>query len=348
MKTKLLFILLLFSAIVANSQTRQPFSNIGKKVKVVTLTNGKYDEFFDENPLQRVGSSVINIKTKKITKVELSQGEIDELENAQASRFLSVDPLMKSYPMLTPYQYASNTPIQAIDLDGLEKYVVTYWYTNKKGEGKVQIDRVLNSKGEQQNMEIVFNDGTKNDQSSVALVLQNAVSIQGKKEDVINRNYLATDEAMLIRKGITSVKNGPIREEITNKDNQLVASGKEYDSDYKLVTSRGYFSGIKTSAWDVSDAVEIINNQVKSLLAGNPNADNNGMIITLASNKLNKGQLENVKKQLANKYNSAEIQILTPENFKANPNAKKTMAFSSSVTTTEKKETPKSSSNGKD
>ena len=35
-------------------------------------------------------------------------------------RFLSVDPLTKSYPMLTPYQYASNRPIDGIDLDGME------------------------------------------------------------------------------------------------------------------------------------------------------------------------------------------------------------------------------------
>lgn len=35
-------------------------------------------------------------------------------------KFLSVDPLTKSYPELTPYQFASNTPIAAIDLDGLE------------------------------------------------------------------------------------------------------------------------------------------------------------------------------------------------------------------------------------
>jgi RHS repeat-associated protein len=35
-------------------------------------------------------------------------------------RFKSVDPLMKSYPMLTPYQYASNRPIDGIDLDGME------------------------------------------------------------------------------------------------------------------------------------------------------------------------------------------------------------------------------------
>ena len=39
--------------------------------------------------------------------------------------FLSVDPLTRSYPMLTPYQFASNTPIQAIDLDGLEALKVT-------------------------------------------------------------------------------------------------------------------------------------------------------------------------------------------------------------------------------
>jgi RHS repeat-associated protein len=45
--------------------------------------------------------------------------------DARIGKFLSVDPLTKSYPMLTPYQFASNTPIQAIDLDGLEARKVT-------------------------------------------------------------------------------------------------------------------------------------------------------------------------------------------------------------------------------
>ncbi|MCW3074361.1 MAG: cell well associated RhsD protein [Flaviaesturariibacter sp.] len=35
-------------------------------------------------------------------------------------KFLSVDPLTKKFPFLTPYQFASNTPIQSIDLDGAE------------------------------------------------------------------------------------------------------------------------------------------------------------------------------------------------------------------------------------
>jgi RHS repeat-associated protein len=41
-------------------------------------------------------------------------------------RFVSVDPLAAKFVMLTPYQYASNTPIFAWDLDGLE--AVPYYY----------------------------------------------------------------------------------------------------------------------------------------------------------------------------------------------------------------------------
>ncbi len=40
--------------------------------------------------------------------------------NPSIGRFLSVDPLTRSYAELTPYQFASNTPIWAVDLDGLE------------------------------------------------------------------------------------------------------------------------------------------------------------------------------------------------------------------------------------
>ena len=35
-------------------------------------------------------------------------------------RFMSVDPLAGEYPFYTPYQYAGNKPIIAIDLDGME------------------------------------------------------------------------------------------------------------------------------------------------------------------------------------------------------------------------------------
>jgi RHS repeat-associated protein len=43
-------------------------------------------------------------------------------QDTRTGRFNSVDPLTKKYPELTPYQFASNRPIQCKDLDGLEAY----------------------------------------------------------------------------------------------------------------------------------------------------------------------------------------------------------------------------------
>jgi RHS repeat-associated protein len=51
--------------------------------------------------------------------------------NPRLGKFLSVDPLTRSYPELTPYQFASNTPVQAIDLDGLEMYHYTLVFDEK-------------------------------------------------------------------------------------------------------------------------------------------------------------------------------------------------------------------------
>ena len=55
--------------------------------------------------------------------------------DARIAKFLSVDPMTKKYPELTPYQFASNTPIMAIDLDGLEKYFAANGdYLGKNGK----------------------------------------------------------------------------------------------------------------------------------------------------------------------------------------------------------------------
>jgi RHS repeat-associated protein len=56
-------------------------------------------------------------------------------------RFLSVDPLTTSYPMLTPYQYASNSPIANIDVDGLEKFHYTFSF-NKEGTPQIKLSSV--------------------------------------------------------------------------------------------------------------------------------------------------------------------------------------------------------------
>jgi RHS repeat-associated protein len=48
--------------------------------------------------------------------------------NPSLGRFLSVDPLTKSYPWYTPYQFAGNKPIWAVDLDGEEEFIKTDFF----------------------------------------------------------------------------------------------------------------------------------------------------------------------------------------------------------------------------
>lgn len=47
-------------------------------------------------------------------------------------RFLSLDPLSESYPWYTPYQFAGNTPIMAVDLEGGEPQPYLAWENNVK------------------------------------------------------------------------------------------------------------------------------------------------------------------------------------------------------------------------
>ena len=54
----------------------------------------------------------------------------------QICRFISVDKLASTFPWWTPYQYAGNTPVWAIDLDGLEPLFSTSDFYNALRQGE--------------------------------------------------------------------------------------------------------------------------------------------------------------------------------------------------------------------
>ncbi|MEZ4843593.1 MAG: RHS repeat-associated core domain-containing protein [Bacteroidia bacterium] len=72
------------------------------------------------------------------------KGECNSIEFAfriydcRLGKFLSIDPLFSSYPFYTPYQFAANQPIHAVDLEGLEsssdKSPTTATHTVESGE----------------------------------------------------------------------------------------------------------------------------------------------------------------------------------------------------------------------
>lgn len=60
----------------------------------------------------------------KVNDIYIESGSFEDygmrMYDTRICRFISVDPLKMNYPELTTYQFASNTPIGARDLDGLE------------------------------------------------------------------------------------------------------------------------------------------------------------------------------------------------------------------------------------
>jgi RHS repeat-associated protein len=53
----------------------------------------------------------------------------------RVGRFLSVDPLTKMYPFYTPFQFAGNSPILSLDIDGMEPKVNTNKTVTDAGHG---------------------------------------------------------------------------------------------------------------------------------------------------------------------------------------------------------------------
>jgi hypothetical protein len=52
------------------------------------------------------------------------------ISDARLGRFLSVDPIFKDYPWNSPFAFAENDVIRAVDLEGLEKYFINQRYNS--------------------------------------------------------------------------------------------------------------------------------------------------------------------------------------------------------------------------
>jgi RHS repeat-associated protein len=59
------------------------------------------------------------------------------MHDPRVGRFFAVDPLNDKYPSNSPYSFSENDVIRAIELEGLEKYIITKSVT--KGQGGIKV-----------------------------------------------------------------------------------------------------------------------------------------------------------------------------------------------------------------
>lgn len=125
----ILTLIVLTSYLTTEGQDYSPFESIGKKAKVLTLSNGKYAEFFDMDTVQRIGSVLFNIRQKKIVRLLNADSTFTMAsDNSSVNRWYSVDPKSDMRVSLSPYNFVQNNPIFRIDPNGA---LDEWWYKDK-------------------------------------------------------------------------------------------------------------------------------------------------------------------------------------------------------------------------
>ena len=87
------------------------FKQHGFSKESLTLSDGRYKEFFNNDEVVQIGTVLLNTKTNKVVAfVEEDTVKTSYLAEF-SSRWLSIDPLVRKYPQISPYVYVANSTL---------------------------------------------------------------------------------------------------------------------------------------------------------------------------------------------------------------------------------------------
>jgi RHS repeat-associated protein len=115
-------------------------------------------------------------------------------------RFLSVDPLYQSFPWNSTYAFAENDVVRSIDLDGLEKYIVTYTYSSDGSVVSTQI-KSIRAKDSKATVDLNFRRANGGGDLTKADVYVRHLNMDGTVRKVPEqKSSLSTEESSLLNK----------------------------------------------------------------------------------------------------------------------------------------------------
>jgi len=130
----LLVLLSLYQVISAQN----PFEQFGHKGKILTATNGRFNEFHDLDSVVQIGSVLLDAN-KLVIVGEAPVDTVTYMPNPTViSRWLSPDPMSEKYMSWSPYNFAINNPILFVDPDGRDVNLGNLYEKDEDGKYKYQ------------------------------------------------------------------------------------------------------------------------------------------------------------------------------------------------------------------
>lgn len=229
-------LLLTFVLGSVNLQAQNPYKSLGVEMETLTLSKGKYLEFFPNDSLVQIGSVIFDTRNNLIISFVQRDTAYSEanLEPEVSSRFLQTDPYAADYPNLSPYSYVANNPLLYTDPTG--KYIV-----DSEGN-RVDVTTTQDEDGNHVNS-YKFADGTdqsvKDDFDANGGTILNAMSMTEEGRSGIGSltgaehsiGLVLSDETMITRKdGKTEIRYGKTKMDLVEQ-----ADGS-FTTDHAIIT----------------------------------------------------------------------------------------------------------------
>ncbi|HEY8935797.1 MAG TPA: hypothetical protein VIM65_11275 [Cyclobacteriaceae bacterium] len=144
---RFLALTIVLSSIHAYAQN--PFKQFGDDSEILTMSNGRFNEFHDLDSVVQIGSILLDVN-KKVIVGYVKEETTDYMPSPTLiSRWWSPDPHADSYYSVSPYAFSVNNPVNFVDPDGQDFIAIIE--QDKKGNYTITIKTTVHTYGKDSN-----------------------------------------------------------------------------------------------------------------------------------------------------------------------------------------------------